>query len=209
MAHKTTGSDSAGERPRGRPRSAEAEIAILEATRSILEESGSGGVSVSEVVARAGVSTATIYRRWKSVRALVLEAIHCMVPAPVEIDTGSLRGDIALFLDQMSDALLSLRGLYTADLNNRDRVEPEMRRKLVHDFVVPRQKLLAGILARAQARGELRFLPAIEVCWDYMVGPIHHRLLIRGEPFSPESQRQAEQVLVASLRALEVHQAVS
>lgn len=202
MVDKNTASASIVERPRGRPRSAEVERAILEATRRILEESGPAGVSISEVVVRAGVSTATIYRRWQSVRELILEAIRCMVPDPVEIDSGSLAGDMSDFLNHIGEALSALRGLYTADLNDRHKVEPVMRREIVECFVRPRQRLLAGILAQAQARGELDSLPSIETCWDYIVGPVHHRLLIRGEPFDPKSQRQAENVLIASLHAL-------
>src|SRR6185437_7433806 len=48
----------------GRPRSADADRAIIEATLELLVESGAAAMAIEHVAARAGVSKATIYRRW-------------------------------------------------------------------------------------------------------------------------------------------------
>src|SRR2546430_3241104 len=50
----------------GRPRSEQAEQAIIEATLELFAEQGFEGVCVEAVAARAGVGKATIYRRWRS-----------------------------------------------------------------------------------------------------------------------------------------------
>ncbi len=201
MTRQSTAARPAQERPRGRPRDGAVDEAILAATRSILEESGSGGFSIGEVVARTGVSTATIYRRWPSASDLVMEGIRSLVPEAVDIDSGSLASDLDLFLGHMAGSLLSMKGLYAADLQRRD-VALEMRREIVATFVAPRERLLMAILERARARGELAALPAFETCWDYVIGPLHHRLLIRGAGFSAAAREQALQIALAALQLL-------
>ena len=56
----------------GRPRSEQAEQAIIEATLDLFAERGFEGVCVEAVAARAGVGKATIYRRWPNRRSCCL-----------------------------------------------------------------------------------------------------------------------------------------
>src|SRR2546423_12019168 len=60
----------------GRPRSAEADAAITQATIDLLATAGYANLTMSGVAARAGVSTATLYRRWRSKLELVVDALH-------------------------------------------------------------------------------------------------------------------------------------
>src|SRR5450755_2991805 len=80
---------------RGRPRSAEADRAILAATGELLADRGLAAMSIEEVAARAGVGKTTIYRRWPSKGLLALDAFVRSFreeqPLP---DTGTLRGDL-------------------------------------------------------------------------------------------------------------------
>ena len=80
---------------RGRPRSEEADRAILAAATQLLAERGLGGMSMEEVAARAGVGKATVYRRWGSRGALALDAFLAefsrQQPLP---DTGTFHGDL-------------------------------------------------------------------------------------------------------------------
>ena len=80
---------------RGRPRSQEADRAILTATVELLAERGLAAMSIEEVAARAGVGKTTIYRRWPSKGLLALDAFVASFreeqPLP---DTGTLRGDL-------------------------------------------------------------------------------------------------------------------
>src|ERR1035441_11077478 len=95
----------AGARPadpgtqRGRPRSAEADRAILTATVELLADRGLAAMSIEEVAARAGVGKTTIYRRWPSKGLLALDAFVTSFreeqPLP---DTGTLRGDLVAAL---------------------------------------------------------------------------------------------------------------
>src|ERR1051326_8266077 len=89
---------SDGIRKPGRPRSAQADQAILSAALEELAEVGFEALSIEAVAARAGVGKTTIYRRWPSKMELALEAlsmVHTEVPV---IDTGNFRDDILTML---------------------------------------------------------------------------------------------------------------
>jgi AcrR family transcriptional regulator len=72
----------------GRPRNAAMDEAIRQVTMELLREKGYGRLHLTEVIRRAGVSSASVYRRWPSKRPLVLElgrralAGTTMPPAP-------------------------------------------------------------------------------------------------------------------------------
>ena len=57
----------------GRPRNAAMDEAIRQVTMELLRERGYGRLHLSDVIRRAGVSSASVYRRWPSKRPLVLE----------------------------------------------------------------------------------------------------------------------------------------
>ena len=77
----------------GRPRSEQAEQAIIEATLDLFGEQGFEGVCVEAVAARAGVGKATIYRRWPNKEELLLAALSSM-KSPIPEPTGSVRDDL-------------------------------------------------------------------------------------------------------------------
>src|SRR3954453_502741 len=87
---------SVGTRPPGRPRSAEADRAILQAALELLAEDGYRLLTMERVRERSGVGKATIYRRYGSKEELVSAAIeHLNSDIPMPADTGSVLGDFA------------------------------------------------------------------------------------------------------------------
>src|SRR5438067_2481666 len=90
---------------RGRPRSPEADRAIAEATVAIISEEGYDALTMAGVAERAGVSTATLYRRWASKEELVVGTVGHLAPDRPDIDTGSLAGDLTELLAQLADRL--------------------------------------------------------------------------------------------------------
>src|SRR5207249_6554662 len=75
-------------RRRGRRRSEAADDAILAATLELLPERGYRALAMAAVIERAGVSSATLYRRWTTKHDLVVAALATLVPDPVDVDTG-------------------------------------------------------------------------------------------------------------------------
>src|SRR5437016_6783 len=66
-------------RPRGRPRSDASKQAVLRAAYRLLKKRGIASVSAQELARQAGVSTATLYRWWKSKEAVMLDAFLARV----------------------------------------------------------------------------------------------------------------------------------
>jgi AcrR family transcriptional regulator len=164
----------------GRPRDARADRAILEATLDLVGETGLAGLTVDAVAARAGVSKATIYRRWDSKEALVLAAWHecgAQLPSP---DTGSLRGDLEELCAAIRDGIG--KGVM-------ERVFPQMlaaarvNKELGEDFdrfLHERRRPTREVLRRARDRGELAPDADLELIHDLLVGPITYRVLVKG-----------------------------
>jgi len=61
-------------RPRGRPRSEHARQKILEAAYKLLRDKGFNAVGSHEIAQAAGVSSATLYRWWKSKEEILFDA---------------------------------------------------------------------------------------------------------------------------------------
>jgi AcrR family transcriptional regulator len=193
--------ERAGGRPRGRRRDAALDAAILGAALEVLAEVGYEGFTVSEVIARAGVSSATVYRRWATMDDLVVAAVRSLAPEPVEIDTGSLEGDVGELVRHLGTVLsrhghLSGPGtLGTGSATPFGDVVDEL-------FVRPRREALGLILRRAVQRGDLTAPAPLADCWSYLAGPVHHRVFVRREPFTEAFARATTTFVTAGLREL-------
>ena len=95
-----TTTDADARRP-GRPRSAEADEAILEAAVDLFAEGGFDGLTVEGVAARANVGKATIYRRYPCKVDLVIAASRSFALDGDDLppDTGDTRGDLRALVD--------------------------------------------------------------------------------------------------------------
>ncbi len=177
-----SGAAGVGEtRSPGRPRSAEADAAIVRATLELLVEEGFQGLSVDAVRQRAGVGKATIYRRFPDKAALVRAAmahLHAQVELP---DTGSLREDLRLVWEAAYGA---------ADSNALRVLMPRLLVDALHDeelfgvfrsaLVEPRRAALRLLLERGVARDELRADLDLDLVVDMVAGPLIYRVLIEG-----------------------------
>jgi AcrR family transcriptional regulator len=181
---------------RGRPRSADADQAILEATLAVAGELGFRGMSMDLVAERAGVSKTTIYRRWSSKEALVLEALRKAINPLDDVDLGSVRADLETYLGnlgermstgQMSDVLPHL-----IDVSVHD---PQLRCSL-DDYVSHRRRPLVAILERGQTRGELRDGIDISIVVDALIGPFIYRKLLTGGPVGRQFTSQLLDVVL-------------
>ncbi|HEX2850525.1 MAG TPA: TetR/AcrR family transcriptional regulator [Acidimicrobiales bacterium] len=174
-------SDAPAAPGRGRPRSAAVDDAIRDATLALLAEVGYAHLTTSAVATRAGVSTATLYRRWSSKLDLVVATLagHASEqPAP---DTGSLLGDFRAVLRPLVDAREKTGRILPGLVGEIGR-NPELAGALRAALVAPRRRVLAAMLERAEARGELRPGVDRDVVIDLLVGPIQYRLLVTGQP---------------------------
>ncbi len=144
---------------RGRPRSAEADAAIVDATLELIAEQGLTGLSVESVAVRAGVGKATIYRRWPSKEALVEEALARLaeeVPAIAPVQS-SVRGQLIDMLEQIRcKSPETLTGRIMPRMLSHASRSPDLF-KLFYDQVIgPRRDRVAAALRAGVESGELR-----------------------------------------------------
>jgi AcrR family transcriptional regulator len=168
-------------RARGRPRDAGAQAVILAAAAEVLGELGPAGFTVDAVAARAGCGKATIYRRWPSRAALMLEAVQRMGLDHTDIDSGSIRDDLVSLLVGLATKLTSTPAgrLFVAVV--AEAAGNEAMRVFLRGFVEERQAAAAGLVQRAIDRGELpASVDPLQVV-EMLGGPLFSRLLTRGE----------------------------
>ncbi|GAA1266473.1 TetR/AcrR family transcriptional regulator [Kitasatospora nipponensis] len=197
-------SQPAAPRTKGRPRSAATDLAILEATREALAELGWGGLTMGHVAVRAGVAKTTLYRRWPSKNELVVDAVASLFDELEVADRGSLQADIEDVVVQFAAVLArpesqaALLALFAE--GSRD---PQLRRRIREHIVDPQKRLVHQGLAHAQARGELTgehdpvvATEEIDIIFDTIAGAVEHRMLVIGEPASPEWIRRFTNLLL-------------
>jgi AcrR family transcriptional regulator len=183
----------------GRPRSAEADQAILAAAVELFTEHGYEGLSMERVAERAGVGKATIYRRYPAKADLVLAAVACVMQGEdVHPDTGSLRGDVAAIVDRLTRKLTSDVGRmlpqFIADMSRHPDLAEAHRA-----FVAEKRAISKAAFRRAIERGEMDPDFDIELAADLLGAPLFYRRLLSGAPLS---RRYAASVVDAVCKAV-------
>ena len=187
--------------PRGRPRSQEADRAILAATVELLAERGLAAMSIEEVAARAGVGKTTIYRRWPSKGLLALDAFVASFRAEQPLpDTGTLRGDLLDALHAWVRAVTRTpMGRLLADLVAEAQHDPELRAAWRDRVLEPLRSQHRIMLDRAIARGEIPATVDREVVLDLFFGAAQHRLLLGHLPMTEDFIREVVDVILTGI----------
>jgi AcrR family transcriptional regulator len=181
----------------GRPRSEAADLAIRQATVELLASDGYANVTMSGIAARAGVSTATLYRRWRSKLELVVDVLQARADERPVVDTGSLAGDFHALVDAIVEATRST-GILPGLIGEISR-NPELAAALRKNLFTPRRAVFVGLLERAEARRELRPGLDRDLVIDLVCGPVYTRLLLTG---APVTRRVTDQLIELVLRAV-------
>ena len=171
---------------RGRPRAEGLDEALLDVTLDLVGEVGIHGMSMDDLAQRAGVSKATIYRRWPSKERLVLEALnHAMRPFDL-IDTGTLRNDLDAYLVELARRMSEGKASdVLPDLIAASVRDPNLRSSL-DEYIRHRRQPLQTILGRGTQRGELAADTDVEVLIDALIGPFVYRRLLSHEPLDDD-----------------------
>jgi AcrR family transcriptional regulator len=159
-------------RPGGR--SARVAAAVYAAVDALLAEQGQGGFTVSDVARRAGVNPTSIYRRWGSVEAIILDVETARLADTTPLsDTGTLRGDLLAYARTAVADIARPGGLaFLKALISAQNLSDEQR----FEAVGPRGAEIQAVLDRARDRGE----PARDVSAvvDCILAPIYLRFLL-------------------------------
>jgi AcrR family transcriptional regulator len=169
----------------GRHRSEAADEAILRATLELLAEHGYGELTMTAVIERSAVSSATLYRRYATKQDLVAAAVATLIPAVTNIDTGSLKGDITALVRDVAHSISARNEALIEALRVEKQRNPDLAAALRERFLQPRLAQLKDILVRAKARGEISGAPPAEAVLSLVTGPLHHRAYNLSEALTP------------------------
>jgi len=171
-ADPETGPATETRRP-GRPRSEQAEQAIIEATLDLFAEQGFEGVCVEAVAARAGVGKATIYRRWPNKEELLLAAFGSLKSPFPEPKGVSVRDDLLAMVEVMcadkADPRKSRR--YALLLGEGDKY-PRLMARYKETIVQPRRDAMRAVIRHGVEAGELRPDTDVEIAMLTLTGAI-------------------------------------
>jgi AcrR family transcriptional regulator len=183
----------------GRPRSARADEAIIEAVLDLLSGGQSAdAISIEAVAAKAGVGKATIYRRWPNKEALLIDAVTTMKGPPPELAGESVRDDLVTLIAGMRNKRMDHYGRVTACLLP-ELVKGEEMHRVYQGVIEPRRNVMRGVLRRGIAGGELRADLDVELTLLMLSGPTLAQNILRWNPNLPDEEF-AERLVDAVLR---------
>jgi AcrR family transcriptional regulator len=194
---------------RGRPRSEKADQAITAATLELLLEVGYADLTMAGVAQRAGVSTATLYRRYPGKRQLVTATIASLRAEKIPETTGSLEGDLRGIVDVWLDIANGPIGLLIRSLVGEIQSDDDLGGVVREHFSQTRGEISRVILDAAAARGEIEPVADPTVVFDMIIGPFLVRQLLDTKPMGPDEAEQVVRHALALLGAAPGHAPVA
>jgi AcrR family transcriptional regulator len=193
---------------RGRPRSARAHQAILEAARDLLAAGGYDQLTIESIAARAGVGKQTVYRWWSSKASVVAEAVlagYVVIGGDAPADTGDVAADLRdwsreqsrLHGDPATAALI--RGLAAAAADSAADAA-----RLYEQLTGPSRQRLVRRLAAGVRQGQLRADADLEAVADALMGTLLFRALARGPAMAAKGADGLVDVLLAGMAPRQV-----
>jgi len=182
----------------GRPRDASVDEKVIKATLDAINEDGLAGLSIDGIAARAGVSKASMYRRWASKEELVVDAIASLAGAIGQVTTGNTREDLTTVVNEFRGLLSSSpAGEVFPWLAGEIASGSAIGLRYASTVMAPRQAAIAAVIRSGVERGDLRGDLPIDTAVDMMLGPILARRL-RGS-LEDSSETWAEDIVDALL----------
>ncbi len=175
LAHPTT------------PRSLRVHEAALRAATELLAEGGLPAATMDAVVARSGVSKATLYKHWPSRTALAAEAFGRRMADAVPLpDTGSARGDLTEQVRRVSAFFATADGRVFAQLLAASVTDPGAGAYVRAFFLGARREAVAELWRRAVLRGEAAPGVDADTATDVLFGALVFRLMAGHQPLGPD-----------------------
>jgi AcrR family transcriptional regulator len=166
----------------GRPRSAAAHEAILDAARELLIEEGFTRLRLEHVAARAGVGKNTIYRRWPSKEALTLELLLALAQPHLAIrDVGDTHEELLAAVENPIRAITETEfGPVIRAMMSQIAGNPAIGDPFRSAVVAARRAEIGLVIERGIARGDLRPDADPSVATELLAGPVYFRLIFGG-----------------------------
>ena len=187
VAHKRPGHSQKPRMP-GRPQSEELDKAILDATLDALSDVGFEALSIADVARRAETTPPAIYRRFADKEQLLLAALEYDLReiADPETDKGSLRADLAWWIQSISGAFSPRRTRIIAGLTFQASTNPEPLELLSGTIDRLGSRRWRAIIDRAVGRGELASSTVPELIGRVPGALAIHFALLQNAPLGDE-----------------------
>jgi AcrR family transcriptional regulator len=165
---------------RGRPRNAAVDRAVIDTVLRLVTDGATfGHLSMVGIARAAGVGKATVYRRWPDKEALLLDVLR-FVQAPLAEPTGrTLRENLLIVLCWVRQHSLAKReSALIRNLQTQMQSSPELWRHYYEAVIAPRRRVIARVLDRGIAEGEIRAELAgdMDLLVDMVAGPLLTRV---------------------------------
>ena len=149
-------------RSRGRHRSREFDVRILESAIAELCERGVAGLTFDRLAIEAGVAKTTIYRRWANKFDLIIDSIDLLRSRSPVPDTGNLRADLETGLDNMLNTFGSSQGRAIRAVYLQCPYNEELNRAWQEKIAGPHQAAFRAVFERGLALGQIHLMIDID-----------------------------------------------
>ncbi|MFD0021527.1 TetR/AcrR family transcriptional regulator [Streptomyces sp. NPDC058382] len=173
---------------RGRPRSAAAERAILDAVVELLEAGEPlAGLSIERIARTAGVGKATIYRRWKDKEELFVDVLRDIEPPEPDVSGTAGLDDLRVLLESMRRRGQAQRSsVLLHNVFAQMKSHPKLWAEYQCTVIAPRRVAMLAAVHRAVDAGELRGDTDVELMDDLFLGPMLVRTVHRPDAPLPD-----------------------
>ena len=181
----------------GRPRDPAKDDAALEATLALLAEVGFHRIRIDDVATRAGVPKSTIYRRWPSLNALIIDAYRVAFPesdldadlAPLDALDALIDHTIAMVNENPLGESLPIAGATIMQ-------EPELADEYRVSFVDPYWNGILSELERGEAEGVFTPQVPVEDVASMLFGQCAFLMMFRGTQADADAMKKSARVLL-------------
>jgi len=175
---------------------------VLRSTLEELAQTGDAGLSLESVARRAGVNKTSVYRRWGTRDAVILDAVLDRADERVPIpDTGSVRQDL---IDLGSSAIANASAPEMEAVIRTFIAEAPRESALAtrgHEFWAARFATDRDVVQRGIDRGELPADTDPDLAIEALLGPLYLRLLVTREPLDTTFVERIVDLLLGGLRS--------
>lgn len=175
----------------GRPRDAEIDGRVLEATRRHLAQHGYEAMSVAAVAQDAGTTRQALYRRWPTKADLATAAIAAMSRAEERSGTDDPYADLVRELEAFRRGVSRPDGVSLVGTMLVRSTDPELVRFYRERVVAPRRARLRAILERARGQGLLDAAADVDTAVSAFTGSWYARELAGDTPPARWAERVA------------------
>ncbi len=160
----------------GRPRNADADRQIIAATLQLLSREGYDRTSIEAVAAEAGVTRATVYRRYPTKADMVTAAVCTLAGADEPCGCPDARTTVTELLRAFADNVGRNDGMsIVAALYLQRSEHPEMLESFRERVIRPCRLRMAAVLEVARVKGDVRPETDPEAVVEMLIGSYLYR----------------------------------